>query len=110
MRAEYDPAVRSLRQRELAKAAELAAARHSTSLALSRGCGTRPHGWRAGAGSSKKIRRSSNLSDDLLVVPQALAEFHRRFPMQTPLRGTSRTWLSTTIETTARRIEALLNP
>lgn len=25
------------------------------------------------------------------------------FPMQAPLRGTSRTWLSTTVETTARR-------
>ncbi|WP_405671635.1 Mu transposase C-terminal domain-containing protein [Streptomyces sp. NBC_01530] len=34
VRAEYDPAVRSLRQRELAKAAELAAAGHTTSLAL----------------------------------------------------------------------------
>jgi hypothetical protein len=33
-RAEYDPAVRSLRQRELAKTSELAAAGHSTSLAL----------------------------------------------------------------------------
>ncbi|MFF9090031.1 hypothetical protein ACF1BE_27195 [Streptomyces sp. NPDC014991] len=54
--------------------------------------------------------RRSILSDDLLVVSQALAEFHRRFPMQAPLRGTSRTWLSTTIEATARRIEAILNP
>ncbi|MGK3944427.1 transposase [Streptomyces caeruleatus] len=34
VRSEYDPAVRSLRQRELAKAAELAAAGHATSLAL----------------------------------------------------------------------------
>lgn len=34
VRSEYDPAVRSLRQRELARAAELAAAGHSTSLAL----------------------------------------------------------------------------
>ncbi|WP_343243912.1 transposase [Streptomyces sp. SID13726] len=34
VRAEYDPAVRSLRQRELAKSAELAAAGDSTSLAL----------------------------------------------------------------------------
>ncbi|MFG2815761.1 hypothetical protein [Streptomyces sp. NPDC048410] len=34
VRAEYDPAVRSLRQRELAKAAELAATGHTTSLAL----------------------------------------------------------------------------
>ncbi|MEU8971883.1 transposase [Streptomyces monashensis] len=34
VRAEYDPAVRSLRQRELAKAAELAGAGHATSLAL----------------------------------------------------------------------------
>ncbi|MEW2275707.1 transposase [Streptomyces griseofuscus] len=34
VRAEYDPAVRSPRQRELAKAAELAAAGHSASLAL----------------------------------------------------------------------------
>lgn len=54
--------------------------------------------------------RRAILSDDLLVVPLALAEFHRRFPMQAPLRGTSRTWLSTTIEATARKIEALLNP
>lgn len=54
--------------------------------------------------------RRSVLSDDLLVVTRAIAEFHRRFPLQAPLRGTSRTWLSTTIETTARRIEALLNP
>jgi hypothetical protein len=50
------------------------------------------------------------ISDDLLLVAQAIAEFHRRFPMQTPLRGTSRTWISTTIETTAGHIEALLNP
>jgi hypothetical protein len=49
-------------------------------------------------------------SDDLLVVTQAIAEFHRRFPMQTPLRDTSRTWISTTIATTARHIEAVLNP
>ncbi|MEU7432936.1 transposase [Streptomyces sioyaensis] len=34
LRAEYDPAVKSLRQRELTKAAELAAAGHATSLAL----------------------------------------------------------------------------
>jgi hypothetical protein len=34
VQAEYDPAVRSLRQRELAKTSELAAAGHSTSLAL----------------------------------------------------------------------------
>ncbi|MEU6142986.1 transposase [Streptomyces sp. NPDC047081] len=34
VRSEYDPAVRSLRQRELAKAAELAATGHATSLAL----------------------------------------------------------------------------
>ncbi|MYY03293.1 MULTISPECIES: Mu transposase C-terminal domain-containing protein [unclassified Streptomyces] len=34
VRAEYDPAVRSLRQRELTKAAELAGAGHTTSLAL----------------------------------------------------------------------------
>lgn len=54
--------------------------------------------------------RRSILSDDLLVVAQAIAEFHRRFPMQTPLRGTSRTWISTTIEATARQTEALLNP
>lgn len=40
----------------------------------------------------------------------AIAEFHRRFPMQAALRGTSRTWLSTTIETTAKRVEALANP
>ncbi|MFD7900425.1 hypothetical protein [Streptomyces sp. NPDC059743] len=54
--------------------------------------------------------RRSILSDDLLVVTQALAEFHRRFPMQAPLRGTSRSWLSTTLEATARHIEALLDP
>ncbi|MFD8193842.1 hypothetical protein [Streptomyces wuyuanensis] len=40
----------------------------------------------------------------------AIAEFHRRFPMQAALRGTSRTWLSTTIETTGKRVEALANP
>ncbi|MFF2813228.1 hypothetical protein ACFVT2_39925 [Streptomyces sp. NPDC058000] len=44
------------------------------------------------------------LRDDLLVVTQAIAEFHRRFPMQAPLRDTSRTWLSTTIESTARNL------
>ncbi|WSQ14849.1 hypothetical protein OG604_47995 [Streptomyces sp. NBC_01231] len=54
--------------------------------------------------------RRSILSDDLLVIPRAIAEFHRRFPLQAPLRGTSRTWLSTTIEATARQIEALLKP
>nr|WTB32714.1 hypothetical protein OG781_27465 [Streptomyces sp. NBC_00830] len=54
--------------------------------------------------------RQAAISADLLLVAQAIAEFHRRFPMKTPLRVTSRTWISTTIETTARRIEALLNP
>jgi len=52
--------------------------------------------------------RRAILSDDLLVVTQAIAEFHRRFPLQAPLRGTSRTWLSTTITATARQVEALL--
>ncbi|WP_326791474.1 hypothetical protein OHA79_02065 [Streptomyces sp. NBC_00841] len=52
--------------------------------------------------------RRSLLSDDLRFVTQALAEFHRRFPLLAPLRGASRTWLSTTITATARQIEALL--
>ncbi|MFJ1840814.1 MULTISPECIES: hypothetical protein [unclassified Streptomyces] len=54
--------------------------------------------------------RRSILSDDLLVVTRAIAEFHRRFPLQAPLRGTSRTWLSTTIEATVRQVEGLVNP
>ncbi|MGW7219049.1 hypothetical protein [Streptomyces sp. NPDC054826] len=75
--------------------------------------------WRIAAGYPEHITlislfasvhwRRSILSDDLLAATQALSEFHRRFPLQTPLRGTSRTWLSTTIEATARQIEDLLN-
>ncbi|MFI5633758.1 hypothetical protein ACIA8E_31180 [Streptomyces sp. NPDC051664] len=76
--------------------------------------------WRIAAGYPEHITlislfasvhwRQSILSEDLLAATHALAEFHRRFPLQTPLRGTSRTWLSTTIEATARQIEGLLNP
>jgi hypothetical protein len=76
--------------------------------------------WRIAAGYPEHITlislfasvhwRQSILSEDLLTATHALAEFHRRFPLQTPLRGTSRTWLSTTIEATARQIEGLLNP
>lgn len=76
--------------------------------------------WRIAAGYPERVTliglfasahwRRAVLDDDLLVVAQALDEFHRRFPLQTPLRGTSRTWLSTTIEATARQIEGLLNP
>ncbi|WP_158678814.1 hypothetical protein [Streptomyces sp. Tu6071] len=54
--------------------------------------------------------RRSILSDDLLAVTRAIAEFHRRFPLRAPLRGTGRTWLSTTIEATARQVEGLANP
>ncbi|GAA3826116.1 hypothetical protein ACFS5L_43105 [Streptomyces phyllanthi] len=54
--------------------------------------------------------RRAILSDDLLVVTQAIAEFHHRFPMQAALRGTSRTWLSTSIEATARQVEDLVPP
>jgi hypothetical protein len=46
----------------------------------------------------------------LLIAPQAIAEFPRRFPLEAPLRGTSRTWISTIIETTAQQIETLLYP
>lgn len=76
--------------------------------------------WRIAAGYPEHVTlislfasahwRRAVLSDDLLVVTQAIAEFHRRFPMQAPLRGTSRTWLSTSIEATARQVEALVNP
>ncbi len=76
--------------------------------------------WRIAAGYPEHITlislfasahwRRSILSDDLLAATHALAEFHRRFPLQTPLRGTSRTWLSTTITATATQIEALLGP
>lgn len=75
--------------------------------------------WRIAAGYPELITlvglfasahwRRSILSNDLLAATQALAEFHRRFPLQTPLRGTSHTWLSTTITATATQIEALLD-
>lgn len=71
--------------------------------------------WRIAAGYPEHITlislfasvhwRQSILSEDLLAATHALAEFHRRFPLQTPLGGMSRTWLSTTIEATARQIE-----
>ncbi|MEE1829690.1 hypothetical protein [Streptomyces sp. SP17KL33] len=47
-------------------------------------------------------------SDDLLAFADAMAEFDRRFPTKTPLRGTSRTWLGKTIASSATHIEALL--
>ncbi|MFD4762709.1 hypothetical protein ACFWOJ_28760 [Streptomyces sp. NPDC058439] len=66
--------------------------------------------WSCLAHRHYQLTHRAELLHDLLLVTQAIAEFHRRFPMQAPLRGTSRTWISTTIETAARHIEALLNP
>jgi hypothetical protein len=41
-------------------------------------------------------------SDDLLPFADAIAEFDRHFPTETPLRGTSRTRLGKTIAATAK--------
>lgn len=49
-------------------------------------------------------------SDDLLSFTDAIVEFDRRFPTETPLRGTSRTWLGKTITASAKQIETLPNP
>ncbi|WP_306192977.1 MULTISPECIES: hypothetical protein [unclassified Streptomyces] len=51
------------------------------------------------------------MSDDFYVSCSCIAQFHQRFPTESPIRGTSRGWLTKTVGSTAAAIEYRLgNP
>ncbi|WP_147266849.1 hypothetical protein [Streptomyces diacarni] len=55
--------------------------------------------------------RKLTISDDFSVSARSIAEFHQRFPTESPLRGTSRIWLTKTVKTSSAEIESRLgNP
>jgi hypothetical protein len=55
--------------------------------------------------------RKLAMSDDFYVSLSSIAQFHQRFPTQSPIRGTSRIWLTKTVKSTAAEIEYRLgNP
>ncbi|WP_328426673.1 hypothetical protein [Streptomyces sp. NBC_00443] len=55
--------------------------------------------------------RKLAMSDDFYVSIDSIAEFHQRFPTGSPLRGTSRIWLTKTVKSSAAEIEYRLgNP
>lgn len=45
------------------------------------------------------------MSDDFYVSPSSIAQFHQCFPTESPIRGTSRVWLTKTVRSTAAEIE-----
>lgn len=45
------------------------------------------------------------MSDDFYVSAHSFAEFHQRFPTESPLRGTSRIRLTKTVKTSSGEIE-----
>ncbi|MER5853350.1 hypothetical protein ABT126_42165 [Streptomyces sp. NPDC002012] len=51
------------------------------------------------------------MSDDFYVSLSSIAQFHQRFPTESPIRGTSRIWLTKTVKSSAAEIEYRLgNP
>nr|WSZ16273.1 hypothetical protein OH837_24650 [Streptomyces canus] len=51
------------------------------------------------------------MSDDFYVSIDSISEFHQRFPTESPLRGTSRIWLTKSVKASAAEIEYRLgNP
>ncbi|MGJ5829676.1 hypothetical protein [Streptomyces ossamyceticus] len=51
------------------------------------------------------------MSDDFYVSLSSIVQFHQRFPTESPIRGTSRIWLTKTVKSSAAEIEYRLgNP
>ncbi|MFC9461948.1 hypothetical protein [Streptomyces sp. NPDC056983] len=51
------------------------------------------------------------MHDDFYVSVDSIAKFHQRFPTESPLRSSSRIWLTKTVKASAAEIEYRLgNP
>ncbi|MFJ5726175.1 hypothetical protein [Streptomyces sp. NPDC093149] len=55
--------------------------------------------------------RRAWMSDDFYVSLGSIAQFHQRFPTESPIRGTGHVWLTKTVRSSAAEIEYRLgNP